>query len=838
MSWSMLKRATRLPLAGSALLPIGARSLPLTKTQLPHRRWVSTEDIKQQDKAAGESVDAEETGVIEKTRQESLMYFDRILPFRTSNWDLRQWFSYIVIADKRPEAIKDHVMALANPVDETTQTPSIPNLEITEVIPMKRDGGAFIKFRVPQNWTIADLNKQIQLNTLKESSKRLSILNWISQASAFSVKGQPWIEDLRRYPSRTIKVKFEGPALTEEELYSLFRRYGSIVDIQPDPAVATVIFKLFRGSICAKNCITGIKINDTVLHISYEKQTHKSIIVDLLTNHTRLAIPVIIALLATLAVIIFDPIREFFIENHITNKFAINRNNPIVKWIMNISNKTMSQIHQFLGQEVARQNKNGGLWSERRDIVRELRLWIEENVNTFIVVLGPRGTGKQDLVVTHALHDRKDILYIDCDKLVKSRSDTAFIRNAAASLGYFPVFPWLNSISTIIDLALTSLTGQKSGLSESKESQYRNMLSTALVAIREISLRGYKATIQEGDTEINVKEEDYLQQHPEKKPVIVIDRFTTINKSESNNFVYKEIADWAALLTTMNIAHVIFLTEDVSTQQLLTDSLPDQVFKYVMLRDASKSAAKSYVLHSLHEDLVLDKNGDGEVSEEEFKKLSESKRGIAELEAQLDACLEPIGGRMLDLQAFVRRVRSGEGPLDALQRMVDQTSEQITQMFLNKDQGIKNAQAWVLIKMLADNDSVNYREFINHPLFKSSPEASLVELEQHGLISMSRDRGVLCEVRPAKPIFKAAFKNLLREGSQIANVLETAYLNKIITFETARIQKFEKELESLAYCTGKKEFNGRLQYLAGKIDACNNNILKAEDDIKKINSKT
>jgi negative regulator of sigma E activity len=788
-------------------------------------RFVSDE-ITKKDKETGEVVDTEETGVIEKDDQETVLYFDHILPFRTSVWDPRRWLASLFIADKRPDAIKAHVLALANPKDENG-VGSIPGLEITEVVPMKRDGGAFIKVRVPYHWVLAEFNQKIHKNIQQQTKHGFA--NWLQQPTAFPVKGTPWIEDLRRLPNKAIKVKFEGPALSEEELYSLFRRYGTIIDIIPDSNVTTVVFNSFRGAICSKNCITGYKVNGTTLHVQYDRNMRRNAIWEATVNHNRISIPLFIALLAALAVIIFDPIREFFIEIKITNKFTIGKNNPLVKWVSDLTDFTMSHIHYMLGQDDSGPNHRR-LWSERLDIVKELKLWIEENVNTFIVVHGPRGSGKHDLVIQHALHNRKDVLYIDCDKLVKSRNDRVFIKNAAQSIGYFPVFPWLNSISGIVDLALQSLTGQKSGLSESKDSQFRNMLSTAAVAIRDISLRGYKPVVHNGSEEITVKEEDYLQQHPEKKPVIVIDRFTAINRSEFNNFVYKELADWAAMLTQMNIARVIFLTEDVGTQRVLSDALPDQVFKYVLLQDASKDTAKSYVLDSLHEDIDVEDTNDSPADLEKKRSVSQQ---IADLELQLDECLEPIGGRMLDLQAFVRRVRSGEGPQEALSRMVQQTAEQITQIFLNRDQGVTNAQAWELVKMLSNEDHVDYKNFINHPLFKSSPEASLVELEQHGLISMTRDRGVICEIRPAKPIFKAAFKNLL-EDTRTANVLETAYLYRLISFETAKIQKWEQELGSLSWFTNKKEFNNRIQYLANKIEVSNQTILDAEAKIKKL----
>lgn len=96
---------------------------------------------------------------------------------------------------------------------------------------------------------------------------------------------------------------------------------------------------------------------------------------------------------------------------------------------------------------------------------------------------------------------------------------------------------------------------------------------------------------------------------------------------------------------------------------------------------------------------------------------------------------------MLDLQAFVRRVKSGEEPSEAVDKMIEQASEQITQMFLSdKIDSNKSAQAWELIELLSANPVIPFHEIVNKPLFKAAPETGIMELENNGLITVSRDR--------------------------------------------------------------------------------------------------
>ncbi|AAS54133.1 AGL358Cp [Eremothecium gossypii ATCC 10895] len=780
-------------------------------------RYIS-EDIQQKDAQAGEKATATATGVIYKSDEETLMYFDNVYPRATSLWRPTQWYN-ILLSNQSREAVREKIMRLASPASNP-----VHGLELRSTIPIKRDGGVFATFRVPREYTRAQVNALIQANTQQESSK--SLLAAFTRAAAFPVKGVPWIEDLKRLPNNVVRVEVEGPALSEEELYSLFRRYGTILDIYPagKNGYATIRYRSFRGAICAKNCVSGIEINGSTLHVKFEPVVRAHAIRDFFVNHPRIAIPLLIALLSICAVLIFDPIREFSIEQKITRMYTLSRDNFVVKSILRLTSYTVSSVKHLWGYDDDQPEKRQ-LWQERVEKVNDLKMWLEENNNTFVVVTGPRGSGKHELVMQHTLHDRPNVLYLDCDTLIKSRTDSKFLRNAAHQIGYFPIFPWLNSVTTLVDLAVQGLTGQKSGLSESKETQFRNMLNTAMMSIRHIALSGYKATLHSGDDVTTVKEEDYLQQHPERKPVIVIDRFS--NKAEINGFVYKELADWASMLVQMNIAHVIFLTESVSPNQLLAEALPNQVFKFLFLSDASKDSARSYVLSQLYPSSPAYSEkmpaADADANEEYRK--------------EIDRALEPIGGRMLDLQAFVRRVKSGEEPSEALEKMVEQASEQITQIFLSeRSEPIKTAQAWELIELLSQNDVVKYGDIVFRPLFKSSPEAGLLELEKNGLITISRNRGVLQDIRPAKPLFKAAFSYLLQD-KDLSIVLRTGYYLRLIAFETGRIKKWEEELRLLAKVSDQRICKSRLNYLASKIDASSGVINSCEDKVKEMSKR-
>ncbi|KAF6067021.1 RNA12 family protein [Candida albicans] len=574
----------------------------------------------------------------------------------------------------------------------------------------------------------------------------------------------PWIEDLRRFPSPKLSVKFEGDPLTEEELYVLFRRYGLINEIEPGATEAFIYFHSTRAAISAKHCITGMVLNEIEFLGSVDLEPHK------------IAIPVLIALLATFAVLIFDPIREWFIEYKILHNRKSFDQFKESRWF----NSNGSNIVD--GQSVRDlKNESNMFWIERYEKSKQLQLWIMENANTFIIVKGPQGSGKEEFVLEHSLGSderlSKKVLVLECDQLGKARSDNNLINTTASQLGYFPVFTWTNTVSRFVDLGVQGLTGQKSGLSESKETQIKNMFSLATQAIRKITTNEYNKYVKsverrnkrlKDDEKIEVlKEEQFLQQHPEAKPIIVLNKYSRRADVSSNDFIPPLVADWASGLVQNNTAHVIFLTADVGSLQLLNDALPNQVFKDISLSDASMSSSRQYVCDVL--------------------KVKDT--------STLDECLEPLGGRMLDLQSFIRRIKSGESPQQAINEMISQAAELINTFFLNS---ITN----LLVKS---------------PLFKVSKETLeiLTTLEKYDLISLKRDKGVLDKISTGRPLFKQRLPISLA----IAN-LEV---------------KLEEELEKI-YKIGKVD--GRIDYVSQKIEASNKKILDLEKQAADVASYT
>lgn len=564
-----------------------------------------------QEKDDQENVQAT-TGVIEKKEREGLIYFSNIYP----------------IAPVSSELVNKALswafgLTESRVVSRLTQN-SIPAdipVTFTKLIPRYKDGGAFARYTIdkeaPQELTPKDVESVISQNM--KTNAYHPVFNPFRRIKVFSVLGIPWIEDLHRRVSNKVRVVFEGgEVLSQEIIYSVLRRYGPIKDITTqndpkDPVKSAIVEYLYtRDASTARNCVNSLIVQSTQIHITYiPSEGGFNAIKKSIMDHPRISVPLILAFLTTLAVFVFNPIRVWSIEHKITDTSlpSFIENNDTIKWVRGVTKETMTNLGKYLHRPADDlSNSFKSLWIERQQSVRQIKQWLQENVNTFIVVTGPRGNGKKDLVTNFVLKDRSNVLTIDCKQLTKAQNDSSFIRAAAAQLGYYPVFSWTNNIGSYLDLIIQGLTGQKSGFSESTEQQLKNMLTTATFSIRKVALKDYHSASKEepkrsGDecaASPKITEDSYLQLHPESKPVVVIYHY--LNRVDSSyKFVYKQLADFASVLVQANLAHVIFITDDITYEGTLTPALPNRIFKVAGVSDADSKDAKRFVLNQIME---------------------------------------------------------------------------------------------------------------------------------------------------------------------------------------------------------------------------------------------
>ncbi|KAJ5431951.1 hypothetical protein N7445_008449 [Penicillium cf. griseofulvum] len=751
------------------------------------------------------------SGHIPVGENEGIIYVNNIFPHRLQ-WLLRGPFSLspiqplegILARVNKPE------LAAADPTHIVQRAlPKELDLEIKEVVTRYKEGGAFVKYALK-----SDISNESIQNAIKGHLKTNPITPWfnpILKIDADLVRGTPWIEDLYRIPSQTLKVEFlptspdnSAAELTQETLYSLFRPYGKLLDIQTQPSdskveprYATLRFERPRFAVMARNCMHGFIVSEkggggksgTRFRINYERKIKLFMIKDWILNHPRLVIPAIAALIATITVIIFDPIRTFFITLKIKSSFQSGEN-PVLQWVREQASK--ASMFSF-GKRKSDPRGLAAIWEDRQKEIAQLRAWLTETAETFIVIYGPRGSGKRELVLEQALKEHKYKVIIDCKQIQDARGDTAKISRAAAQ----------------------GMIGTKAGFSETLDAQLSKIWQNTGIAMKRVALEGRR----KDDKDFNMSEDEYLEAHPEVRPVVVIDNYLY---DADDSVVLDKLTEWAAGLTSANIAHVVFLTTDSSFAKPLSKAMPNQVFRTIALGDCSLEVGRRFVLSHLDAEA-------GDSDDEQNARRKETLRG-------LDYCIKVLGGRVTDLEFMAHRIEAGETPEAAVDRIIEQSASEILKIFILGTDSITpqwtREQAWHLIKSIANSKDGNllYTKVILDDIFKDNGEATLRALEQAELISIGNDKGFPRYVKPGKPVYRTAFQRLVANKT-LQSRLDLLILSQLIGNENSSILKYEGELQVLGSLPKYPwELTSRIEWLLRKVHGSQSKILKYEGE--------
>ncbi|KAG0308195.1 mitochondrial escape protein 2 [Dissophora globulifera] len=673
---------------------------------------------------------------------------------------------------------------------------------------------------------------------------------------AFLVKGAPFMEDMAsRYPASKIRIEYTGD-LNVEGLYNHFRKYGKIIDIVMIPPVkdmpkqAVIQYSFMRASTSAKNCIHGADINGVRLNVTYERTLQGNAVWNWLTNHPRITVPLGGMALAGVSFVIFDPMRVFSMHAKITQLFNVNEY-PVLKWLRK----------ETIGRLTRAQNDSlqATGWREREHDEKKLRNWLRVPPESFLIVHGPRGAGKTEMV-EYVVKEKKHKVIIRCEELANARSESEILINLAKQVGYIPLFQFMSTINNMADMAITATTGQKAGLSATFEGQLKKILDTLTIAIQQVSptknmssfspeaiLKRIEATIAEkerrtllntsdcSDTPIKSlesrraaakaakaakrkEEEESRWVDPDEIPVIIIDGYMSREKGPHTKELWTYLADWAAVLVENHVAHVVFLSNSVAASKPLAKALPNMTFETIVLADATLESALEFVYKHLDRD--------------EYPDLIKS--------------VQTIGGRLTDLELFVQKIKSGMRPEDAVHDILGRAVVEVRKGAFDFDSADGRSlswsplQFWAVMKKLAAGESANFDELKIHPLFKND-ESPFGALEQAELISIVHKNGRPFAIRPGKPIYRAAFQEILADIG-FAAVMELESLSYLEKDEMTKVAKYENELKDLSNLLHKdgswlfgggsvpKEVDTRVKWLMKKLAESHAKIERYEQE--------
>ncbi|GHJ88128.1 hypothetical protein NliqN6_4530 [Naganishia liquefaciens] len=497
-------------------------------------------------------------------------------------------------------------------------------------------------------------------------------------------------------------------------------------------------------------------------------------------------------------------------------------------------------------------------WSEREEAEKQIVGWLGEVPGTFITITGPPGSGKNDLVTRVIADKKKKALIINCSAVAKAKSDAAVVSELADQTGYYPVFSFMGSISNMIDLAALGLIGQKAGFATPVDQQLKQVLEVVGTALKDISMSERKqrdaeelertqaaereqerrhrqemirrggwhdgrldaiagngvmselgfgmeeltandlsastaipgvdvaglevpsdANIQDMKVSHDIKrtsaaETDKELEFIDSLPVLVLDNF--VQKASTKTELWNVLAEWGASLVENKIAHVIVVCDSSSVAKALTRAIPTKPLNAISLADADSENSMHYILN----------------------KLGVQRESLSPNETQL---IGKVGGRMIDLELLVYKVRSGFTISEAVEDIIVRNVVELRKAAFGDDMEDSKAlpwsrnQAWKIVSELAKKRETSYANILQDFPFKGQ-EAALKAMEEHDLIAVSFVDGRPSMIRAGKPVYRQAFQRLVADPV-FAATCKIDQANVLIAKADSEIKTFEQELLQL-----------------------------------------
>ncbi|KAL7753995.1 mitochondrial escape protein 2 [Sorochytrium milnesiophthora] len=777
-------------------------------------------------------------------RSTHVVFFDNLFPIKRNRWDFRP---HLAKTDKT--ALMKYLTTQLLP----HELPRSVKYSVEQVIPRVKDGGMFVKFAIDGGTQEVAETMMTKINEYLRSRSLTWLEMFRGRRRAFLVQGEMFNEDIRTLtPSHRLRVEFWGPDLSIERLYDVYRKYGRITDIVlPSPAskelprTAFIQFSKMKASTSARNCTFNMRIGDTIVKTGYEKLIKTRFIMNWLTSHPRVTLPAAAALLVTLLFAIFDPIRIFFIESKVRQRFDLASYLPRsivrrlglgeIKWVR--ESDTLNKIFgapegEQAEKEAARQFEgfelddfNGG-----DALLPKLKMKLYEKPDTFMVIVGPSGSGKSELAFL-ATEDAPYRMIIDCEEIMtRANKDNELLTHLAQQVGYFPVFPFMVLLTDLLDRAVAATTGTKAGISSTTENQLKMILDCAAVALSRIVSEHRTEEQHHGSSSSSHHgpHDDRARMYP-RYPVVVLDNFLKDKPGKDFSYIYNMLAEWGAWLVENQIAHVLVVGGtgqrgggEVGVRRVLGKALPTKTFEVITLSDMNEWMTRRYVSIQLEQDDT----------------------------PNMDAIVANVGGRVKDIELLVQKVKSGMTVPDAIEDLVTKSIIEIHKHGFGEDLDDKNniswtpAQLWYIIKQFGSSTQISYDAVRFAPVFKGD-EGPIRAMERAELITLAFHNGRPVSIRPNKPLYLTAIRRMISDERFTAS-MDSLLLKTLLEAETAKLLKTEEEVYKIrkAYSASRDrepaEMLRRMEFLLSQLSDSQNKIetftAQMKETSKRVNS--
>ncbi|KAI5124079.1 hypothetical protein M0805_003906 [Coniferiporia weirii] len=776
---------------------------------------------------------------------EGCFFVDSVFPVRFGAWDLRHYIGLF-----RQEELLQRLQDILSSVESHS-------FKVISIEPRNKDGGVFVNFSYDTrsgNDAISDIVKEVK--AVGDAKGGFPTWTGLRQASGdvWLVQGKPWREDLNRYASPMLKVAFDGPDIREEGLYEVFRPFGRLVDLTspaPGPAGAlrssVVTFRKVRAAAIARNCVHGVVLPapsaTTQLHTIYERPLKAHAVRDWMAGHPKLVIPVLVFLIGSITYTVFDPIRVFAVEGKILDWFDYRKSN-VYQWI---KKNTVERLSFAITSHQDQEGSDANIWKERKDAEEDVKAYLNDFPNTVTFVHGPQGSGKSRMLFSLLENNERPVLTIDCAELYKTSSDSALLTSLARQTGYWPVFPFINSLNSLIDIASVGLIGQKVGLNASLDVQVQQILEVVGTGLKRASTH----ELQRTQRKIAAAEDLTTRQREEARRRSALHRGTWHDPRldcVAGNGVMSELGIGDELMRLEDFDDTSgFVTEqsgfrssdEEKTRRQKTPSEMQalQALPIVIIRNFATKHGKDEVLGVLakwaatlvnnkiaHVIVVSDNRENAKVFAQALPSkplhsvaLSDADAGSAlsfvaqklreggsegDLTKEQRKSVERLGGRASDLETLVHKVRSGQNVDEAVEDIIGRGVSELRKAAFGEDvedaKGLawSRVQAWAVLKRLAETAEISYHDLLIDFPFKGD-EAALRAMEHADLITIGTFNGRPSVIKPGRPVYHFIFKRLVADPVFRATQEISSNAQRIAGAE-GNLRTYEDELRALA----------------------------------------
>ena len=302
------------------------------------------------------------------------------------------------------------------------------------------------------------------------------------------------------------------------------------------------------GAVGARNCLHRYKIplgsggadsTGVGIYLYYESLLKTSMIADFFNKHTRIMIPLLGLLFAAVTYLVFDPIREFNVINHITKRFTLQSiesqysNSRLVRWFNTKYHQFRSSkfLSNMIGNHTNDQSNIEIVWSGRKLDEEKVIKWLHSVPDRILFLTGPKGTGKSALI-DKAVKDKSNVIRIEFDKLL-DRNDDEFVKGFSSALGFRPGFAFLTIVSQLLDV-ITPGASKATGSQSQFGSQINKVLEVTAGALVEIAKK-YQSRDVEVKHAMSATSSATLAKITSSGKLIHIDTNTTATIARKNN---------------------------------------------------------------------------------------------------------------------------------------------------------------------------------------------------------------------------------------------------------------------------------------------------------------